>query len=147
MDTQFDTFWHSKGLEHTEIVKLMSLKEDWALDEELGRRLDAFAEQAVAAGGVKIESLAEQYDFVQLQAWLTSEKALMLASVLDEGNPNLIVNLLKLAGETKPIGEPLTLFIERIATFSRARLIIDLFNENRVRRIEQLIYKVMNNAA
>lgn len=145
MSSQFDAFWAEKGQEHSEIAKLMSQKDVWALDEELGRRLDEFAEQVVSNNGIKIETIAQQADFVQLQAWLSSEKSLMLASVLDQYNPNLIVNLLNMAGQDTQIAEPLRLFIERIATFSKARLIIDLFNEHRVRRIENLIYRVMNN--
>ena len=133
----FERFWSAKGADCLEIVSLMSQKEPWALDNDLGRRLEVFAE-ALTLGGDNLIGAIEKEEFVQLQAWLSSEKALMIASLFDEFNPTLMVETLEMAGSSVGISEPFRLFLERIITFSRARLMSDLFNIDRVRRIEKL---------
>ena len=138
----FDRFWQGKGSEFSEIIGVMSQKEPWVLDRDLGMRLEAFAEAISEEAGFQLDGLAEQHDFVQLQAWLSSEKALMFASLLDDTNPRLITDILEMAGNRGPSGDALALFVERIATFSRARLLSDLFSVDRVRRIEKLTRKV-----
>jgi hypothetical protein len=134
----FDRFWAGKGSDCLEIVRLMSQRESWALDQDLGKRLDLFAETLTTGQLEGIADSINREEFVQLQAWLTSEKALMFASMLDEVNPLLMIETLELTGSTSNLTEPLALFLERIVTFSRARLIGDLFSEDRVRRVEKL---------
>lgn len=142
-DSIFAQFWSARGQDCTEIIALMSQKEPWALDNDLGLRLDEYA-NLLSNGDINdLAQAIEKEDFIQLQAWLSSEKALMFASMLDEANPNLIVEILRLAGTTTDMSEPLRLFSERIVTFSRARLIADIFNIDRVRRIEKLARAVM----
>lgn len=143
VESIFQRFWSDKGEDCSEIVALMSKKEPWALDNDLGLRLDEFAKLLCQGDLGDLNEAVEKADFVQLQAWLSSEKSLALASMIDDVNPSLIIDILNMAGSSTDISDPLRLFTERIVTFSRARLIADLFNTDRVRRIEKLARAAM----
>lgn len=137
----FANFWLKKGEEVVAIAEIMTQKEPWAMDRYVLDRLDSLYFALQNANFLKHRDELVLADMVTLSSWLSSRNALALLGRFDEVAPGVILEMME-SEEVKSLGNVFSVFIERITTFSRARLIGDLFSVDRMRKMEKILSAV-----
>jgi hypothetical protein len=135
VSTLFERFWEARGADCISIIRAMSKKDVWQLDLELKSAIDSVC-IAIERGGLdaRLDALSQQ-DYIEMMSWLSSEKSLVLLSEFEKEREGLTVELLQISN--MKLGSAFKVFVERINTFSRAKLLAEIFDSNRIQRVEK----------
>lgn len=139
----FQRFWEDKGRDCVDIVETMSSKEDWAMDWAIRDKLDELYYAFERSDFKDVVKEISLYDVVTLSSWLSSPISIALLSKFDNAAPGAIMKMLELPNGKATLGVVFTIFVERIGAFSKARLLGEIFSEDRIRKMERLIEKVV----
>lgn len=131
----FERFWEARGEECICIIRAMSKKDVWQLDLDLKGKIDSLC-HAIESGGIeeRLDTISK-LDYIELMSWLSSEKSLALLSEFEKVKAGLTVELLE--ANSLKLGSAFKIFVERIHTFSRAKLLSEIFDKSRIQRVER----------
>lgn len=131
----FKRFWDEKGEPCVNIIKAMTQKDVWQLDDELKEQIEAIL-VCLENGdvGANLGALANR-DYIEVMGWLSTEKSLMLLSEFENASKGFTEGLLN--SDNAVFGDAFKIFVERISAFSRAKLLAEIFDQARIERIEK----------
>lgn len=131
----FERFWEARGEDCISIIRAMSKKDVWQLDLELKSTIEKVC-RSIEKGGIedRLDAIGQQ-DYIEMMSWLSSEKSLVLLSEFEKAKEGLTVELLQTSN--MKLGSAFKVFVERINTFSRAKLLAEIFDKGRIQRVER----------
>lgn len=136
----FETFWREQGAEVLELIHEMNKRESWALDAQVGNRIDLLLNKLKTTKAIDL-GVVDKADTVVLLSWMSSSKSMVILRELENIRPGLSEELITIA---QPLGPILKVFLERISVFSATKMLLHIFNVDRIRLIEQEVANAMN---